>query len=222
MRGEVTQDLMVNPFKGYLTCSDTEFGEYIKCKQDMYEKGDELDPDLLMKNAADKYKTLLQKGQWNVPSASETKILALQSQIKQLKKKDRQGNKKPKDMLAKKAKEKPEWFNKQPWKSVLNVPKMWNGKPWYYCHPYTGKQCDGKHRLHHPSKCQGTKYRFTKFESNGKNDITPKKRNSDNGLDKRQKTRALELKDTLRAEAVTLISKEDDGDMQRQSSSESE
>ena len=76
-RGEVTQDLLVNLFKGYLACSNTKFVEYIKRKQDRYEEGDELDPDLLMKNAANKYKTLLQKGQWNVPSASETKILAL-------------------------------------------------------------------------------------------------------------------------------------------------
>ena len=60
-RGEVTQDLLVNLFKEYLACSDNEFVEYIKRKQDKYEEGEDLEPDLLMKNAADKYKTLLQK-----------------------------------------------------------------------------------------------------------------------------------------------------------------
>ena len=60
-RGKVTQDLLVNLFKGYLACSDNEFVEYIKRKQDKYEEGEDLEPDLLMINAADKYKTLLQK-----------------------------------------------------------------------------------------------------------------------------------------------------------------
>ena len=219
-RGEVTQDLLVNLFKGYLACSDTEFVEYIKRKQDRYEEGDELDPDLLMKNAADKYKTLLQKGQWNVPSASETKILALQSQIKKLKK-ERDGNKKSKERSTS-TKQKPEWFDKRPKKSELKEPRMWNGKPWYYCHPDTGGKCDGKHRLHHPSKCQGTKYRFAKSEAGAKHEPVPKKRNNEDGSDKRQKKRVLKLKDALRAEAATLISKEDDNDVQKASSSESE
>ena len=195
-RGEVTQDLLVNLFKGYLACSDTEFVEYIKRKQDRYEEGDELDPDLLMKNAADKYKTLLQKGQWNVPSASETKILALQSQIKKMKK-ERDGIKKPETKSAKKAKEKPDWFDKRPRKNDLMEPRIWNGKPWYYCHPDTGGKCDGKHRLHHPSKCQGANYRFAKTKNDGKGDMAPKKRNNEDSSDKRQKKRALKLKDTL-------------------------
>ena len=36
-RGEVTQDLIINLFKGYLTCTDKEFVSYINRKQDKFE-----------------------------------------------------------------------------------------------------------------------------------------------------------------------------------------
>ena len=218
-RGEVTQDLLVNLFKGYLACSDNEFVEYIKRKQDKYEEGEDLEPDLLMKNAADKYKTLLQKGQWNVPSASETKILALQSQVKKLKK-ERDGNKKQKAKRTK-GKEKPDWFDKRPRKSELNQPKKWNGKQWYYCHPDTGGKCDGKHRLHHPSECQGTKYRFDKNNKKN-NDSTPKKRDGGESSGNKQKKQSLKLRETLKAEAATIVSKDDEKSDQSSNSSDSE
>ena len=44
-RGETTQDLLVNLFKGYMACSDREFVAYIKRKQDAFEEGTELEPD---------------------------------------------------------------------------------------------------------------------------------------------------------------------------------
>jgi hypothetical protein len=86
-RGETATDLLVNLFKGYMVCSDKEFVEYIKRKQDIYEEGGTITPDGLMKKATDKYKSLVQKGSWNAPDANEQKILALQSEIKKLKKK---------------------------------------------------------------------------------------------------------------------------------------
>jgi hypothetical protein len=61
-RGETTTDLLVNLFKGYMVCSNREFVEYIKRKQDIYEEGGTITPDGLMKNAADKYENLVQKG----------------------------------------------------------------------------------------------------------------------------------------------------------------
>ena len=76
-RGETTQDLLVNLFKGYMSCSDKEFVQYVKRKQDAFEEGATIEPDQLMKNAADKFKTLLQRGSWNAPDANEEKILAL-------------------------------------------------------------------------------------------------------------------------------------------------
>ena len=50
-RGEVTNDLLINLFKGYSACSDKEFIEYIKRKEDSFEEGREITPDQLMKYA---------------------------------------------------------------------------------------------------------------------------------------------------------------------------
>jgi hypothetical protein len=41
-RGQETQDLLVNLFKGYKACKDAEFVEYIKKKEDLYEEGGEV------------------------------------------------------------------------------------------------------------------------------------------------------------------------------------
>ena len=70
-RSETTTDLLVNLFKGYMVCSDREFVEYIKRKQDIYKEGGTIAPDGLMKKAADKYKNLVQKGSWNTPDVNE-------------------------------------------------------------------------------------------------------------------------------------------------------
>ena len=109
-RGEVTNDLLINLFKGYSTCSDREFIKFIKRKEDSFEEGKEITPDQLMKHADEKYKTLLQKGLWNAPDANEEKILALQVEINKLKSKSAKGKKpvKPKSNAKNKMKkEKP-------------------------------------------------------------------------------------------------------------------
>ena len=61
LRGQTSHNLLVNLFKGYMACSDHEFVAYIKCKQDSFEEGNPIQVDNLMKNAADKYKTMLLK-----------------------------------------------------------------------------------------------------------------------------------------------------------------
>lgn len=217
-RGEVTQDLLINLFKGYLTCTDKEFVSYIKRKQDKFEEGGDVDPDELMSNASDKYKTLLQKGQWNAPDENEAKIIALQAQLKKIKRdRSKAGNKSDKPD-RKTAAKKPEWFDKRPKKSDLTKPREWKGKMWYYCHPDTGGKCDGKHRIHHPSKCQGNKYKFKK------NDDKPtpnKKREGKEKSNDKNKKRALKLKETLRAEAATMVSQEDAKDSSSDDSSSS-
>ena len=83
-RGETITDLLTNLFKGYLACSDQDFCNYITRKQDAWEECMDIQPDRLMKHAADKYKTLLQKGLWNAPDKNEENILALQSEIRKL------------------------------------------------------------------------------------------------------------------------------------------
>ena len=131
-RGETAQDLLVNLFKGYMACSDQEFVQYVKRKQDAFEEGAAIEPDQLMKNTADKYKTLLQRGTWNAPDANEEKILTLQTEIKKLKRKTTN----PKGDNAKTSKkspqEKPKWFDEMPKTADLHKSREWNGKTWWF------------------------------------------------------------------------------------------
>ena len=207
-RGETTQDLLVNLFKGYMACSDSEFVAYMKRKLDYFEEGNSLEPDNLMKNAAEKYKTLLQKGLWNAPDANEEKILALQAEINKLKKgnqKSGKGSSTKKNSKPKK--EKPAWFNSRPKDNELKKPKKWDGRTWYYCHPDTGGKCDGKHRLHHPAECKGSAYQFKGASSkdDNQNAKVNKKRRGESS--KENKKRAMRLKKSLEA-ATTNITEE--------------
>lgn len=211
-RGETTQDLLVNLFKGYMACSDSEFVAYMKRKLDYFEEGNSMEPDNLMKNAAEKYKTLLQKGQWNAPDANEEKILALQSEINKLKKNSQKPNRSDSRKTKSPAKkEKPSWFNKRPKESEIRKPKKWDGKTWYYCHPDTGGKCDGKHRIHHPSDCKGKAYRFKGSDEKQKktSDKKERKRRGEQSTNNANKKRALKLKKSLEA-ATTNISEESD------------
>ena len=114
-RGEVTNDLLIDLFKGYSACSDREFIEYIKRKEDSFEEGKKITPDQLMRYSDEKYKTLLQKGTWNAPDANKKKILALQVEINKLKSKSgntkKTGKNKPSGKkLTNAGNKKPAWF----------------------------------------------------------------------------------------------------------------
>ena len=214
-RGETSHDLLVNLFKGYMACSDREFVAYIKRKQDSFEEGTPIQVDNLMKNAADKYKTLLQKGKWNAPDANETKILALQAELKKLKKERRTGNTKKGDGQKKKENEKPQWFSKRPSKDKLHKPKEWKGKKWYYCHTDTGGKCDGIWRQHKPSECKGKEYKFAKSKQTNQKRKGEKSKSSNSQA---QKKRVVTLE---RALAASQAVAENDDD-EEPSSSESE
>ena len=207
-RGETSHDLLVNLFKGYMAWSDREFVAYIKRKQDSFEEGTPIQVDHLMKNAADKYKTLVQKGKWNAPDVHETKILALQAEIRKLKekKKSTSSTKKGNESKKKKENEKPQWFSKRPSKEKLHKPKEWKGRKWYYCHPDTGGKCDGVWRQHLPSECKGKAFRFTKNEQ-----TDPKRKgNKDNDLSKAtKKKRVMKLERALTAAQATAEPDED-------------
>jgi hypothetical protein len=165
-RGETTQDLLTNLFKGYMECSDKEFVGYIKRKHETYEEGNDIEPDALMKLADTKYKILKEAGRWNAPSAEEEKILALEAQIKSLRRpptkkpeggKKTDGHKKG-DRDKTKNPERPGWFSVEPKEEDLTKPREWNGKPWYWCSAKTGGKCSGAFRRHKPSVCQGLSF----------------------------------------------------------------
>ena len=83
-RGEDTSDLLTYLFKGYFAASDRVFITYIQDKQDKYNEGQAMPPQLLMQLALNKYKTLVEAGKWNAPSDEEAKIIALEAEIKKL------------------------------------------------------------------------------------------------------------------------------------------
>ena len=209
-RGEITNDLLINLFKGYSACSDREFIEYIKRKEDSFEEGNEITPDQLMKYADEKYKTLLQKGTWNAPDANEEKILALQVEINKLKNKSARSNKKGSKGTQKARKEKPAWFNARPSDGDLSTPKEWNGKVWHYCHKDTGGKCNGVWRQHLPAECKGKAHKFVpkeKATQSKKKTQAAKRKKSSGATNTEQRT--LKLRKGLKA-ASAVIESEDE------------
>jgi hypothetical protein len=175
-RGEVTTDLLINLFKGYLAVEDKNFNSYILKKKENYEEGGEQSEDSLMLLAKNKFTLLKDAGRYNMPSAEEEKILALQAEIKQVSKKwskerkgkspndkvsKKKGDYKDKDKDKQKRPEKPNWMSEKPSESDLKKSKPWNGKDWWYCSPETGGKCDGDWRVHKPSKCEGRSHKFS-------------------------------------------------------------
>ena len=83
--GSSAQDLLHELFPAYLVCPDKQFHDYIRTKQNKFEEGLEKGPDYFMKCARFKYKTLLDKGEWEAPDAQGKEILMLYTEINGLK-----------------------------------------------------------------------------------------------------------------------------------------
>ena len=164
-RGETTQDLLANLFKGYTASSDKHFCAYIKRKQDEFDEGGDITADKLMLLAANKYKTMVEDGVYNKPSAEEEKIIALQAQIKKLAKNNKKNDKKDKDVKTKgdgsKAKDKgrkkkPDWMLRPPTPNEVNKSKKVNGKEYWWC---TALSCWARH---HPNDCRASNQTSTR------------------------------------------------------------
>jgi hypothetical protein len=167
-RGETTNDLITNLFKGYASCSDQNFVKYIARKQEDYEEGvsSDLTATTLMEQADQKYRTLKDKEIWEAPSAEEEKLIALEARFAELKKKMSEKKSKTKKETGTKSdggkkkknlKQKPKWMFEEPKPEDLYKPKQWNGKTWYYCGKASGGKCTpGQYRCHKPSMCKGT------------------------------------------------------------------
>ena len=185
-----------------MACSDHEFVAYIKRKQDSFEEGTPIQVDNLMKNAADKYKTLLQKGKWNAPDANEAKIMALQAEIRKLKdtKKGTNSKKEKESKSKKKDDERPQWFSKRPAKEKLHKAKEWKGRKWYFCHPDTGGKCDGIWRQHLQSECKGKGYKVMKSSEQTK---SKRKGEKNDGSKAPKKKRTLKLEQALTESQAT-------------------
>jgi hypothetical protein len=161
-RGETTNDLLSNLFKGYLAASDKVFVLYMTRKQEEYEEGKTYSPKMIMSLANTKYKTLKQKGEWNAPTAEEEKILALEAQMEHMKKGVNKGKKHPKSAdKAEKPKggqdPKPNWLkhNRPPPQNEVNKSRNWNSLAYHWCHKDSGGKCPGIWRRHNPKECKG-------------------------------------------------------------------
>ena len=205
-----------------MSCSDKEFVEYVKRKQDMFEEGHNMSSDNLMKNAAEKYKTLVQKGRWNSPDVNEQKILALQTELRKLKKNGKGGGKNS-GKIGKSDNsnnKKPGWFDKRP-NGDITKPREWKGKMWYYCHKDTGGKCDGKHRMHKPSECKGKAYSFKQNGTNMSSSNKSQKRKSDD-KNKDKNKRQMRLNQSLRASAAEAENDEKSSSSSQSKESDSE
>ncbi len=141
-----------------------------------------------------KFTLLKEAGRYNMPSAEEEKILALQAELKQVSKQWKKGNKsekteskkkvewkdkdKNKGTSTKKKAEKPGWMSEKPKDADLRKSKPWNGKDWWYCSEETGGKCDGHWRVHKPSKCEGRAHKFKdgKLQSDSTKDKSSSKK----------------------------------------------
>ena len=193
-RGEKSDDLLNHLFKAYDTVDDQDFARYVKRLNDRYiEEDEDFTPETLMGYASNKYKTLVLQGKWNAPSPEQEQIQALQAKLQKMEKarrvgtqrqsgkSDGKGNGKGKggksgnkrDRGAKK--ELPRWMYQRPKDSELKKPKMYDGKPWYYCSPETGGKCDCMYRRHKPADCKGTGGANPQKSGNKGDEPSPKK-----------------------------------------------
>ena len=152
-------------FVGYLACSDQEFRNHIKEKENKHEEGEDLSCQELMLHAVNKHKICKTKNEWNAPSEQEEKTLALESNANDLKKAKSQrkdGNDKGKKCKA--CKPLPDWMKKKPAQADLTKPKTVREKKCHWCSSKTEGKCDGTWRHHKPSECKGKAFQFDQGE----------------------------------------------------------
>ena len=152
-------------------------------KQENCRDGKDTTPEQTMQTADNRFKNQKLKKKWNVPSAEEENILALQAEVKPMKRATKDGKKikeNPKKRRNKQEKVdkapkdeknmKPKWFFEEHNQANHYKPRKWNSKDWYFCGPSSGGKCDGQYRVHKASACQGKAHKFdeskkkTRFE----------------------------------------------------------
>jgi hypothetical protein len=210
-RGQTTQDLIVNLFKGYKAVSDEPFKNYLQQIENGHEDGSmTITAPLLMNRAVNFYKNKLTREEWEEPSDAQKEVLALRAQVETLSKasdrkqvtfelpKEKSTPKPGKGRGAvKKAQQesKPKWLteHRPPSNPKATSFRTWSGTKWYWCEKGTGGKCDGKWRAHKPSECKG---------------LAPGASNSD---DRKRKASALKLSQANAAIIQQAKSDDDDG-----------
>ena len=156
-RQETTQDLLVNLFKGYKACKDAKFINYITTIENSHEDGTSPIGHMeLMDRVAKYYKKRLATGDdtWEGVDEKEEKIMALETKVSALQKKNARNTTKP-TTPTKKASDKPSWLTKHIPPNTPKSTKEWRGYTYYWCHKDSGGKCKGAWRAHKPEDCKG-------------------------------------------------------------------
>eukprot|EP00978_Attheya_sp_CCMP212_P009887 scaffold23516_cov40-Attheya_sp.AAC.1 len=168
-RGEITNDLMFNLFKGYNAVVDIKLKDYIKQKKSSYEDGTlNLVEDQLMLITENKFDALVQSGDWNQPTREQEQIIALTATIQNMEKrltspvkatnKKKGDTKKGDTKKTTKKKDDPEFAWKLTCKAGETTGKV-NNKVYHWCSKHNAWT------LHKPDNC-----RLTQDSSDGKAD----------------------------------------------------
>ena len=168
-RGEVTNDLLVNLFKGYKAASDQAFVNYIQRKRDAYDEGENVTENSLMNDAENKFNNIKLEGKWNALSPDQEKIMALTAKFNQLKdknlklskeitdpksvKNNKKSSKKKKKSKKRKDDEKYAWKKIPPKEGEPRI-KVVDGKTYYWCEDHMAWV------LHKPKDCDLRKERL--------------------------------------------------------------
>ena len=148
-RGEVTNNLLVDLFKGYKMVKDKPFLDYLQTIENGHEDGSAVvdDPHLML-HAVNFYKTRITRKQWEQKSQQERDVLALEVKVQQLQKnvqrKVKQVQLQPARPMGKAQREgkmtrkqqkpvEPEWLIKHtpPNPDAIKCYHEWNGTKWY-------------------------------------------------------------------------------------------
>ena len=107
-RGERTDDLIINLFKGCAAVKDKDFVACASKKKDECDEGSNIAVDHLVTLALNKYTNRKRTGEWNAPTNEERQIVALKASLEEHRKENLQFSKKfpPKNNRGKGDKEK--------------------------------------------------------------------------------------------------------------------
>ena len=213
-RGETTSDILVNLFKGYATASDATFRGYISRQRERYDDDENIPFGLLMLRADNKYKSLMEQGLWNAPTADQSKILALEAQTKQLKKELKGGNPRNKNnrnkLNNKYSKNRSPFYWTKPKNGEERKTKEWNNKTYNYCCSATGGKCPGRWVTHDPKKCNPDKFKRGRRVRN--ETPTPPPTGEKKPSKKLRLAKVLKAKKALLAEQMEIMGEADSDD----------
>ena len=140
-RGQTTDDLLINLFKGYEKANDVEFQDLIRRKKNHYEEGRDVNVSNLMVDTDMKYRARMLYNKWQAPTKEQEQIIALTARVEKLKSlKQPQKQSKPAASGTATKKHKKD-NNKWAWKDTLPAAgepttKTFEGKEYHVNCPY--------------------------------------------------------------------------------------